>query len=441
MFTRSYTLPCNHLGISGFSSSLYRSPHTIYWCSRRTLLRRVFPRRSRQSSFPSSTQKSHLYSNAPYSTLSASDLEYGYIADVERLRDYRPGGYHPIEIDDRLHKRYRIVHKLGHGTFSTVWLALDERTSKYVAVKIGTADADMQEVEILSQLTTGVPDYSHAAHKTSMIHPVIDRFSLDGPNGTHPCFVTVPARCSLMDAKEASDSRLFELSVARSLAAQLAMAISLVHSQGYAHGDLHLGNLLLQLPPSFNGLSVYELYAEIGAPEPEPVIRLDRLDKSSTSSAAGIPSYAVPAVWLGIASDEITLTEAKLLLGDFGVAFRPSDKSRFESYTPLVIRPPEAYFEPTTPLSFASDIWSLGCTIFELLAHRSLIDGILAPQDEITAQQVHLQAPLPSEWWDNWEQRSKWFDEAGIPLSNERDIWTWDRRLSNGYKSRDSLVV
>lgn len=169
-----------------------------------------------------------------------------------------------------------------------------------------------------------------------------------------------------------------------------------------------------------------QLYANFGAPEPEPVVRLDG---KPISSAAGIPSYAVPPVWLGMVSDEITLNEAKLLLGDFGVAFRPSDKSRFESYTPLVIRPPEAFFEPMTPLSFASDIWSLGCTIFELLAHRSLIDGILAPQDEITAQQVHLQGPPPSEWWDNWEQRSKWFDETGRPLSNECDIWTWDRRF------------
>lgn len=134
-------------------------------------------------------------------------------------------------------------------------------------------------------------------------------------------------------------------------------------------------------------------------------------------------------MWLAKASDEIALDEAKLLLVDFGVAFRPSEKSRFESYTPLVIRPPEAFFEPKTPLSSASDIWSLGCTVFELLAHRSLIDGILAPQDEITAQQVHLQGPLPSEWWDSWEERSKWFDEAGRPLSNERDIWTWDRRF------------
>jgi serine/threonine protein kinase len=116
-------------------------------------------------------------------------------------------------------------------------------------------------------------------------------------------------------------------------------------------------------------------------------------------------------------------------LADFGVAFRPSDKSRFQSYTPLVLRPPEAFFEPTAPLSFASDIWSLGCSIFELLGHRSLVDGIITPQDEITAQQVHLQGRLPSEWWDKWELRTKWFDETGKPLSNERDVWSWDRRF------------
>ncbi|OHF03682.1 SRPK2 bound unphosphorylated [Colletotrichum orchidophilum] len=358
--------------------------------------------------------------------MAAPITEYSYIEDVERLSDYRPGGYHPIQINDRLHKRYRIVHKFGHGTFSTAWLALDERTSNYVAIKVGTADADRREVDILSQLTKGVAACSSAADKASMIPVAVDRFSLDGPNGTHPCFVTVPARCSLVDAKEASDSRLFQLEVARSLAAQLAMAVSLVHSQGYAHGDLHLGNVLLQLPSSLNNLSVERLYANFGAPEQEPVVRLDG---RPTSSAAGVPLYAVPPVWLGIASDEVTLNGAKVLLSDFGVAFRPSDKSRFESHTPLVIRPPEAFFEPTTPLSFASDIWSLGCIIFELLAHRSLIDGILAPLDEITAQQIHLQGPPPSEWWDNWDQRFKWFDETGRPLSNQCDIWSWDRRF------------
>ncbi|KAI0556270.1 kinase-like domain-containing protein [Xylaria curta] len=372
--------------------------------------------------------------------MSTSDVEYQYIEDVEDLSVYQPGGYHPIQIDDCLHNRYRIVHKLGYGTFSTAWLALDEQKSKYVAVKVGTADADRGEADILSQLRKGVVASRRVEGVASMIPLALDRFDLEGPNGTHPCFVTFPARCSLRDAREASGPGLFQLDVARSLAAQLTMAVSLVHSQDYAHGDLHLGNLLLQLPSSLAKLSVEQLYAKFGAPEKEPVVRVD-----GKSIANGVPSHAIPPVWLGAASNEIPLSEAKLLLNDFGTAFRPSDKSRFESYTPLVIRPPEALFEPTTPLSFSSDIWSLGCTIFELLAHRSLIDGILATQDYVTAQQVHLQGPPPSEWWDMWEGRPEWFDETGKPLSNNCDIWSWDRRfeqwIQKPRQSRDMGII
>lgn len=95
-----------------------------------------------------------------YSTKSASPVEYGYVQGGEHLSDYRPGGYHSIYINDRLDKRYRIVHKLGHGTFSAAWLAIDEKASRYVAIKVGTADAKHAEFDILSQLTQSVTSCS-----------------------------------------------------------------------------------------------------------------------------------------------------------------------------------------------------------------------------------------------------------------------------------------
>lgn len=161
--------------------------------------------------------------------------EHGYIDKVEHLSDYRPGGYHPTHIGNRLHKRYQIVHKLGHGTFSTAWLAKDEKSPKYVAIKIGTADVDRTEFDILSQLTEG----AGTEDDLSLIPVVLDHFDLSGPNGTHPCLVTIPAQCSLRDAKEASGSSLFQLDASRCLAAQLVMAVSLIHSRGYAHGGEH----------------------------------------------------------------------------------------------------------------------------------------------------------------------------------------------------------
>ncbi|KAM0276623.1 hypothetical protein ACHAQH_006580, partial [Verticillium albo-atrum] len=114
--------------------------------------------------------------------MSASPVEYGYVDGVEHLSDYRPGGYHPIHINDRLDKRYRILHKLGHGTFSTAWLAMDEKTKKYVAIKVGTADADRSEVDILSELTQSAASCSDAEDKLSLIPVVLDRFDLSGPN-------------------------------------------------------------------------------------------------------------------------------------------------------------------------------------------------------------------------------------------------------------------
>ena len=128
-----------------------------------------------------------------YSTMSAPPVEYGYVDGVEHLGDYRPGGYHPIHINDRLAQRYRIVHKLGHGTFSTAWLAIDEKIPKYVAVKVGTADADRTEVNVLSQLTHSAEGYNDSADKPSLLPVVLDHFEINGPNGTHQCLVTLPA--------------------------------------------------------------------------------------------------------------------------------------------------------------------------------------------------------------------------------------------------------
>jgi serine/threonine protein kinase len=128
------------------------------------------------------------------------------------------------------------VNKLGHGTFSTAWLAIDDKTSEYVAVKVGTTDADLAEADVLSQLKEGASSAANSKDRPPLIPNVLDRIHLTGPNGTHPCLVTLPARCTLREAKEASGSCLFQLDVARSLAVQLVMAVSIVHPKGYTHG-------------------------------------------------------------------------------------------------------------------------------------------------------------------------------------------------------------
>ncbi|KAG6253309.1 hypothetical protein E4U24_008320 [Claviceps purpurea] len=124
--------------------------------------------------------------------------------------------------------------ELGYGTWSCVWLAIDEETRKYVAIKVGIAQSDGSEGEVLAEIS-------------------------------------------------------------QSLASS-----NIVHEKGYAHGDLHLNNLLLQLPSSLDNMSVEKLYETYGKPLIYPVR-------------------------LSVPGHDINLAEAKLMLSDFGTAFRPAD--------------------------------------------------------------------------------------------------------------------
>lgn len=160
------------------------------------------------------------------STVNTARVLYEPIEDVERMEYYRTGGYHPVTIGDRFHNRYRVVHKLGHGTYSTIWLARDERSNRYVAVKVCTADSNPLEIDVLSKLSK--PQQLSDMGRT-MIPLIWDKFNIQGPNGNHVCLVTSPARMSLSDAKNGSWICLFQLEVARALAAQLVIAIRYIH--------------------------------------------------------------------------------------------------------------------------------------------------------------------------------------------------------------------
>ncbi|KAL4879936.1 kinase-like domain-containing protein [Aspergillus karnatakaensis] len=271
-------------------------------------------------------------------------------------RQLSQGGYHPVEIGDHFHHRYRVAHKLGHGTYSTIWLARDEIASRYVAFKIFTADSDPLETEILSQLSES-PKSSGIG--TTMIPSILDRFSIQGPNGNHACLVTSPARMSLSDAKNGSWISLFPIDVARALEGQLATVVRYMHSKGFVHGDLHRGNILLRTQSNFDGLSTKQLYELYGEPDLEPVNRLD-----GQALPPGVPKHGIIPIWLGA---------------------------------------------PT---------------------QRSLFEGFLTNEDDMTCQQIAALGPLPTEWWKKWEGRENHFTNAGDP----------NNRATSQYKSLEDLL-
>lgn len=154
--------------------------------------------------------------------------EFEYISGVECLEHYRPGGYHPVKLGDSLCKgRYTILHKLGYGATSTIWLAADRDAEQLVALKIKTAESahNSTEINLLSKLAG-----------ETFVQRLLDVFSLAGPNGTHQCLVLEAAQCSIHIAKELSGHQLLNLSIARSIIAGLILGVQRLHSIGIVHG-------------------------------------------------------------------------------------------------------------------------------------------------------------------------------------------------------------
>jgi hypothetical protein len=80
--------------------------------------------------FVSSLQRPIINSWLPALTM-IDRVQYTVGAPAEDLVQYCSGGYHPVHLNDRFKNgRYEILHKLGFGSFSTVWLARDNQYVK-----------------------------------------------------------------------------------------------------------------------------------------------------------------------------------------------------------------------------------------------------------------------------------------------------------------------
>ncbi|OAR01410.1 hypothetical protein LLEC1_04069 [Akanthomyces lecanii] len=338
-------------------------------------------------------------------------FEYKLIDGAERLEKYGPGGYHPILVGDRIRDRYEVVDKLGYGGWSTVWLVRDCHEKKYVALKVGIADSLPREIPILKALNTQAQDPG-----AENVPRLLDVFTIDGPNGSHPCYTTVLA---LGNLRECSFSRLFRLDVARILVYELTLAVAFVHSQGFVHGDIHLRNVLMPAQDSLNQMSIAEFRKAYGEPDSWPVERLDKQPLTPN-----VPSTATIPLYLGKTAQKCTIKDARVLLSDFGESYAPAKEVRLgkDCHTPVDFRPPEAVLEPDTILSFPADVWSLATAIWDIVGMQALFSSAFYSDEEVMCQIVDCFGPPPVEWYENWTNRGDFYDDTGAPKEG-RHVW------------------
>ena len=176
---------------------------------------------------------------------------------------------------------------------------------------------------------------------------------------------------------------------------------------------------MVNFPPSFDHLSPEQLHEKFSLPETVPITRCD-----GNKIPPNVPPEATLPLDLVKRANDFTLSDARILLSDFGEAFAPATTTRRgqDCHTPLAVRAPEARFEPQSPLSYPSDIWSLATAIWEIIGIKAIFSKEYADINKVTAQQMDVLGPLPEQWWERWEERGEFYTDDG---RHREDGYPW----------------
>ncbi|OTB03596.1 hypothetical protein M426DRAFT_23539 [Hypoxylon sp. CI-4A] len=292
--------------------------------------------------------------SAPAEGAEIKYYEIGSWAEVENVDLYNKGGLYPVDIGDILGERFEVVHKLGYGGFSTVWLCLDVRNQTWKSVKIMTADHSAKENDLKI--------VSHLREKSSLkqieenhIDVPHEQFWIESANGRHLCFVTevygnMVSYWAMRQDPTTEETRVAKTSVCR----QIVKGVRFLHNRGIAHGDLKPANILMKLR-SLDGITKEQMLELTGEPEQFEIETVSGEDPRPHA-----PEYCVgPISWDWC--DKFTTDS--IVICDLGESFHV-DAPPETTGIPELFAAPEILLEGVP--GAASDIWSLACTIFEI---------------------------------------------------------------------------
>ncbi|KAN0067863.1 Protein kinase-like domain containing protein [Elaphomyces granulatus] len=292
-----------------------------------------------------------------------SDHWYDVDWEPEEPERYDSGLCYPICIGDVLIDTYRIEHKLGHGDFSTVWLARDIKEERDVAFKIMAAGNEGDnEYSMQNKIISAVQG-------TSNLVTYLTAFSLPGRNRNYQVLV-FPVRGPNFHAV-----MLNQISMANRMSAarQLLKALECLHNANIVHHSeltptcfflICLGSVHAKYSTDLNGKCVmwgvtYPLdnlntktnkYKYIGRPKKMA------LPSNSWRRGELVTPFKVP---------KRLITDA-VYLGGFKMATEAGTEVKDKVPSPVNINyyAPER-FHDVNP-SFTSDMWSYMCLFSEL---------------------------------------------------------------------------
>ncbi|PGH29110.1 serine/threonine protein kinase [[Emmonsia] crescens] len=296
--------------------------------------------------------------------------------------------FYPICLGEVLNERYLVEHKLGFGSFSTVWMAHDLQAKVDVALKIMASGWPDNEIDIQDEILQKVQDTSHLV-------TYLTTFLLRGNNCDHRVLV-FPLKGPCFDPLIL---KRMSMATRMSAAKQLLEALENLHEAGIVHRDLNTRNCMWGMVPIHN-LSRRAKYEALGQPLKQIIPDPDLWKQGELVQALEVPD---------------NLRTEEFYLGDFGLAMKVGDPVIPPGSPPIEFCSPERLHgkEP----SFACDMWSYMIIFAELyLDGCPPFFGFSATR--IITSIVNSLGPLPKQWKGRCSRPGaldSWYDQGIVP--------------------------
>ncbi|CDP13250.1 unnamed protein product [Coffea canephora] len=279
-------------------------------------------------------------------------------------RDDDKDGHYMFELGENLTTRYKILRKIGEGTFGQVLECWDREAREMVAIKIVRSikkyrEAAMIEIDVLQLLGR----YDRSGGRCVQLRNWFDYRN-------HVCLVFEKLGPSLFDFLRKNHYRSFPVDLVREIGRQLLECVAFMHDMRLIHTDLKPENILF-VSPEYIKVPDYK-YLQVAPWSSRDGSVYKRLPKSS----------AIKVI-------------------DFGsTAYERQDHNYIVSTRHY--RAPEVILG--LGWSYPCDIWSAGCILVELcsgealfqthenLEHLAMMERVLGPLPQNMLKRVDRHA-------------------------------------------------